>query len=156
MLIERTGQHVRIVPAAAPPPPVEDPLEKERRRVEEEERARAFEEESARQRALEDAGARAAEAKRLEEERLAAPRRYATSLRGCGGAHVYYFDTHGDFQELGKEREATAAAHEASRHMLAEVADRQAARHACTSWLEKDVGRAPTAPHLLRNVTVWE
>ena len=35
-------------------------------------------------------------------------------------------------------------------------ASRQAARHACTSWLEKDVGRAPTAPHLLRNSTVWE
>ena len=71
---ERINHHVsgRVLP--------EDPLEKEWRRVEEEERARAFEEESARQRALEDARARAAEAKRLEEERLAAPRRYAASL----------------------------------------------------------------------------
>ena len=78
---ERINHHVsgRVLPAAAPTP-VEDPLEKEWRRVEEEERARAFEEESARQRALEDARARAAEAKRLEEERLAAPRRYAASL----------------------------------------------------------------------------
>merc|ERR1719217_1369718 len=31
---------------------------------------------------------------------------------------------------LAKERETTAAAHEASRRVLAEVADRQAARHA--------------------------
>ena len=35
-------------------------------------------------------------------------------------------------------------------------ASRQAARHACTRWLEKEVARAPTAPRLLRNVTVWE
>jgi len=38
---------------------------------------------------------------------------------------------------------------------LAPSASRQAARHACTSWLEKEVARPP-APHLLRNVTAWE
>jgi len=97
--------HVRTLLPSAAPPPVEDPLEKERRRVEGKERARAFGEESARQRALEAERARAAEAKRLEEERISAPRRHAASLRGCAGAHVYYFDTSGDFQELGQERE---------------------------------------------------
>jgi len=98
-----TGQHVRIFPAATIL--VEDPLEKERRCVEEEKRMRLFKEESARQSMLEAARARAVEAKRTEEERLAYPRRYASSLRDCDTARVYYFDTHGDFQELGKERE---------------------------------------------------
>eukprot|EP00666_Eupelagonemidae_sp_cell4sb_P007210 gene7210-5256_t len=85
---------------AAPAPCGQDP-----RRIEEEERVRAFEEEAARLRALEEANARAADARRREEERLSAPRRYASSLTGCGIAPVYYFDTHGDFQELGNERE---------------------------------------------------
>ena len=39
-----------------------------------------------------------------EKERLEAPRRYAASLHGTDGAHVYYFDTNNEFQELGKER----------------------------------------------------
>lgn len=103
-------------PLAAPPPqpfaavptpqPLQpDPEETARRRIEEEERVRVFEAEAARLRALEEANARAADARRREEERLSAPRRYASSLTGCGRAFVYYFDTRGDFQELGKERE---------------------------------------------------
>ena len=39
-----------------------------------------------------------------EKERLEAHRRYAASLHGTDGAHVYYFDTNNKFQELGKER----------------------------------------------------
>ena len=77
-----------------------DRAAKERRRIEEEDRVRAFEEESARLKA------RAEEVERLarEQERLDAPRRYAASLTHCGSAPRYYFDTNGDFQELGKER----------------------------------------------------
>ena len=43
-------------------------------------------------------------AQRREQERLDAPRRYAANLWGTNGAPVYYFDTDGCFQELGKER----------------------------------------------------
>lgn len=43
-----------------------------------------------------------------------------------------------------------------SSHHLAPSASRQAARHVCTSWLDKEVSRASTASHLLRNVTVWD
>ena len=67
-------------------------------------RAAAFERESARM-AAEAAVQQAADAKAAKEkERLEAPRRYAASLHGTDGAHVYYFDTNHEFQELGKER----------------------------------------------------
>ena len=85
-----------------------DRADRERRRIEEEEeRRRVFEAESALLRAAEKA--RVEEEQRLarEKERLEAPRRYAASLGNCGSAHVYYFDTKGDFQELGKEGERT-------------------------------------------------
>ena len=55
--------------------------------------------------AAEAALQQAADAKAAQEkERLEAPRRYAASLRDTQGAHVYYFDTNNEFQELGKER----------------------------------------------------
>lgn len=41
-----------------------------------------------------------------------------------------------------------------SLHLVPSVS-RQAVRHVCTSWLDKEVAHAPTAPNLLRNVTVW-
>lgn len=78
-----------------------DRAAKERRRIEEEESRRAFEEEFARIEAIEKARA---EEEAREKERLDAPRRYAASLTKCGTAPIYYFDTYGDFQELGKER----------------------------------------------------
>ena len=40
-----------------------------------------------------EADARAAK----DKERLEAPRRYAASLHGTDGAHVYYFDTNNEF-----------------------------------------------------------
>jgi len=52
----------------------------------------------------------AAEVERREREHIDAPRHYAESLTGCGSASVYYFDTNGDFQELGKERVRPPAA----------------------------------------------
>ena len=55
--------------------------------------------------AAEAAVQQAADAKAAKEkERLEAPRRYAASLHGTDDAHVYYFDTNNEFQELGKER----------------------------------------------------
>lgn len=83
-----------------------DRADRERRRIEEEEeRRRTFEKESALLLAVEKA--RVEEEQRLarEKERLEAPRRYAASLGNY--PHVYYFDTKGDFQELGKEGERT-------------------------------------------------
>ena len=64
---------------------------------------RAFERVSVRL-AAEAALQQAADAKAAQEkERLEALRRYAASLRNTDGAHVYYFDTNNEFQELGKE-----------------------------------------------------
>lgn len=75
-----------------------------------EERARnkqAEEERHAEQERREEAERRA-EAERREV--LEAPRRYAQLFGGEGRAPVYYFDTFGSFQELGKEKEAKGIA----------------------------------------------
>ena len=83
---------------------MEKQLQREKEKRDEEARAAAFERESARL-AAEAALQQAADAKAAQEkERLEAPRRYAASLRDTAGAHVYYFDTNNEFQELGKER----------------------------------------------------
>lgn len=75
---------------------------------EQQERALAEQKERQEQEAREAEGRRIAQEetikKRREQERLDAPRRYAASLWGSGGAPVYYFDTDGCFQQLGKER----------------------------------------------------
>ena len=82
----------------------EQQLRREKEKRDEQARAAAFERESARL-AAEAAAKQAADARAAKEkERLEAPRRYAASLHGTEGAHVYYFDTNNEFQELGKER----------------------------------------------------
>ena len=80
-------------------------MQREREKRDEEARAAAFERESARLAAEAAMRRQAADAKAAQEkERLEAPRRYAASLRDTQNAHVYYFDTNNEFQELGKER----------------------------------------------------
>lgn len=82
-----------------------DRAAKERHRIQEEESRRAFEEESARIQSIEKARAEEEACLAREKERLDAPRRYAASLTHCDSAPRYYFDTKGNFQELGKEGE---------------------------------------------------
>ena len=82
----------------------EQQLRREKEKRDEQARAAAFERESARlaaeaalQQAADDRAAR-------DKKRLDAPCEYAASLHGAEGAHVYYFDTNNEIQELGKER----------------------------------------------------